>query len=303
MHAKKAVDAGGVTWSYLTKAGGGGYTFSASFEMAGFTPKQVVEFVQPLYSSLNKLGIAVVNPRNPTVSISYSYIARTGQGDSPGNVRFSSRLWPRVNWDNATIFNATFESIRELVEGGYTFHSINLAPTTKAAGYPGRINSISPTWRNAIMHSTIFPPGVRGGSAQAVKVSQARLKPYMDKIRAVTPTGGSYVNEADVEEPNWQQAFYGASYTRLLEIKKNHDPWGLFWAPTTPGSEAWSVTTADGLPTQNGPLCRTQVAVGDENGGDDESDDGADDDGNDDDDDPDDDGVNNNGNEDAGDDD
>ena len=155
------------------------------------------------------------------------------------------------------------------------------------------------------MHSTIFPPGVRGGSAQAVKASQARLKPYMDKIRAVTPTGGSYVNEGDVEEPNWQQAFYGASYARLLEIKKLRDPWGLFWAPTTPGSEAWSVTTADGLPTQNGPLCKTQAAGGDDDDGD-ENDDGGDDDGNvddDDDDAADDDGVNSDGNDNAGDDD
>ncbi len=119
------------------------------------------------------------------------------------------------------------------------------------------------------MHSTIFPQGRGGNSPEAVKALQARLKPYMDKIRAVTPTGGAYINEADLEEPNWQRAFYGSSYERLVQIKRSRDPWGLFWAPTTPGSEAWSVTTADGLPTQNGPLCRTGT---DE---DDDDDDGA----------------------------
>ncbi len=259
LYAKEAVDLGGVTWSYLSTSGRNGYSFSTSFEMPGMTPKEVFNLVAPLYKSLNALGIPVVNPPNPTTSISYSFIARTGAGDSPGNVRFSSRLWPRANWDNATIFNSTFQSIRELVEGGYTFHSINLAPTTKAAGYPGRTTGISPIWRNSIMHSTIFPPALGGSSSvQAVKSTQARLQTFMDKIRAVTPTGGSYINEADVEEPNWQQAFFGSNYPQLLQIKKMRDPWGLFWAPTTPGSEDWSVTTADGLPTQNGPLCRTK---------------------------------------------
>jgi hypothetical protein len=35
---------------------------------------------------------------------------------------------------------------------------------------------------------------------------------------------------------------------------------GVFWAPMTVGSEAWEVITADGLPTQNGQLCRAKSA-------------------------------------------
>ncbi len=117
VHAKNAVDNGGVTWTYLSKTGPNSYSFSTSFEMPGFTPKQVFDFVQPLYTALNKLGIPVVNPPKPAISISYNYMSRTGVGDAPGNSRFSSRLWPRANWDNATILNATFQAIRELVEG------------------------------------------------------------------------------------------------------------------------------------------------------------------------------------------
>jgi hypothetical protein len=46
----------------------------------------------------------------------------------------------------------------------------------------------------------------------------------------------------------------------VAQIKKKTDRWRLFWAPTTVGSEVWEVITADGLPTQNGPLCRAQPA-------------------------------------------
>jgi hypothetical protein len=46
----------------------------------------------------------------------------------------------------------------------------------------------------------------------------------------------------------------------VAQIKKKTDPGGLFWAPTTVGSEVLEVITADGLPTQNGPPYRPQSA-------------------------------------------
>ena len=37
-----------------------------------------------------------------------------------------------------------------------------------------------------------------------------------------------YMNEADVLEDDWQQAFYGSNYGRLLDIKRAYDPSGIF---------------------------------------------------------------------------
>ncbi|KAH8697409.1 FAD binding domain protein [Talaromyces proteolyticus] len=39
--------------------------------------------------------------------------------------------------------------------------------------------------------------------------------------------GGTYVNEANPYEPNWQQVFWGDKYQRLLSIKKRVDPTNL----------------------------------------------------------------------------
>jgi len=42
-------------------------------------------------------------------------------------------------------------------------------------------------------------------------------------------------------EPNWQTAYWGDKYPRLLQIKKKYDPGNLFYAQTTPGTESWEV--------------------------------------------------------------
>jgi len=187
--------------------------------------------------------------------------SRHGEGDSPGDSRFASRLFPYSNWENSTLFNTTMASIRQAVEGGYTFHGINMRPTEQVAGYPGN-NAVNPAFRKTIMHADIFDPLTPSftGPAKAVIDEYAVFNSHINKIRAATPGSGAYINEADVLEPNWQQSFFGGNYAKLLQIKMKTDPWGVFWAPTTPGSEAWEVITADGLPTQNGKLCRVTTS-------------------------------------------
>ncbi len=109
------------------------------------------------------------------------------------------------------------------------------------------------------MHSSVFQTQLADRDTTTADQFRSRydnLKHYMDELRALTPGSGAYINEAEVTEPNWQQSFFGSQYERLLKVKKSVDPWGLFWAPTTVGSENWHVVTADRLPTQNGPLCK-----------------------------------------------
>ncbi|RMZ85664.1 hypothetical protein DV737_g656, partial [Chaetothyriales sp. CBS 132003] len=57
-------------------------------------------------------------------------------------------------------------------------------------------------------------------------------------LEQVTPGSGTYLNEANFQQPNWQDTFYGSNYARLLEIKERYDPESLFYATTAVGSEA-----------------------------------------------------------------
>jgi len=49
-----------------------------------------------------------------------------------------------------------------------------------------------------------------------------------EPLRALTPGGGCYVNEADQLEVDWQTAFFGSNYPKLLAIKNKYDPTNFF---------------------------------------------------------------------------
>ncbi|KAH8786426.1 hypothetical protein F5882DRAFT_294219, partial [Hyaloscypha sp. PMI_1271] len=84
-------------------------------------------------------------------------------------------------------------------------------------------------------------------------VSETITNDWIVKWRAVSPGAGAYFPEADINEPNFQQAFYGSHYPQLYGLKQKFDLHGWFNAPTAVGSEDWYVTyQIPYVPTQNG---------------------------------------------------
>ncbi|ORY60056.1 uncharacterized protein BCR38DRAFT_350297 [Pseudomassariella vexata] len=256
------VDANGTAYSYATALNNASnIEFTGTFEFPGKSKTEVKKFMQPLFNELNKMGINVTNPE-PGPSTNWGP-KRDGVGDVPGNSRFGSRLFPRANWEDDELWEDTMRAVRETTEQGYMFHGIHVAPTEEVAGYPGQ-NGMNPAFRRAVMHADMFDIGSaydNGGSRGEATPEQIirgheLMNEALNKWRVATPDGGAYINEADVQEPDWQKSFFGSKYERLLEIKKKWDPWSLFWAPSTVGSEGWAVRDPDGLPTQNGPLCK-----------------------------------------------
>ncbi|RYE35581.1 MAG: FAD-binding oxidoreductase [Hyphomicrobiales bacterium] len=71
-----------------------------------------------------------------------------------------------------------------------------------------------------------------------------RVEAAMSALRELAPGSGSYVSEANYFEADWQSAFWGPNYPRLLDIKRRYDPSGLFFVHHGVGSENW---TADGF--------------------------------------------------------
>jgi FAD/FMN-containing dehydrogenase len=78
------------------------------------------------------------------------------------------------------------------------------------------------------------------------ETSKHRIDKAMALIMSLSPNSGAYVNEADFFQKNWQQAFWGKHYKKLLALKKHYDPQGLFYCHHCVGSEYW---------TENG-MCR-----------------------------------------------
>lgn len=89
-------------------------------------------------------------------------------------------------------------------------------------------------------------PGIAGHEPNAVLARQhaSAIARAMDALRTLVPDAASYVAESDFFAPNWQAAFWGSNYPRLLGVKTRYDPDGLFFAHHGVGSERWS---ADGF--------------------------------------------------------
>tara|TARA_B100001059_G_scaffold16631_1_gene13730 strand:- start:644 stop:2482 length:1839 start_codon:yes stop_codon:yes gene_type:complete len=82
-------------------------------------------------------------------------------------------------------------------------------------------------------------PGVPGHEPDRRKAEDLakRVAAGIEVIRKATPGAGNYANEADYHEPDWQEAFWGTHYPRLLTVKKRYDPTGLFQTHHSVGSE------------------------------------------------------------------
>ncbi|CAF5000659.1 unnamed protein product, partial [Rotaria sp. Silwood1] len=105
-------------------------------------------------------------------------------------------------------------------------------------------NSINSGWRTALMQ-IIYGQGWHENTSAAEQRSIASyLRTQVELLESVA--GGTqsscYMNEADPNEPNWQQKFFGtqAHYNRLKSIKKTVDPDALFICKNCVGSDDWS---------------------------------------------------------------
>ena len=59
----------------------------------------------------------------------------------------------------------------------------------------------------------------------------------------ISPFVSVQVPESNFFEPNWQRAYWGTNYSRLLAIKRAYDPTGLFFVHHGVGSEPSSTMT------------------------------------------------------------
>jgi hypothetical protein len=85
-------------------------------------------------------------------------------------------------------------------------------------------------------------PGIPGHEPEVIKgrASAKAIDRCVEQLRAVAGPSGSYVNETNYFEKEWQRTFWGDNYARLRAIKQRYDPDGLFFVHHGVGSEEWS---------------------------------------------------------------
>lgn len=246
-------------WSILCAT-----TSSCSFSMAPSwgndmdTAALEATAATPLFGELAALGINVTDVayaeyRGVVAALEGTWAPSTEQV-GVWSFKTGSRLFPRSNWGDPTKLAAQTAALRQSVEKAGMMLGYNI----KAAANPtvNQTNAVNPAWRATLMHALLGVSWTQESSAQEIADANRQLVEWMQPWREASPGAGAYVNEADINEPDWQQAFYGANYDYLYGLKQRYDPWGVLYAPTAVGSEDWYVTgQIDYYPTQNGRLC------------------------------------------------
>ncbi|KAJ5153173.1 uncharacterized protein N7482_009651 [Penicillium canariense] len=249
-------DAGTYAYFWIIATGPNSFLFLMNpFFAVNHTLAQYNALVQPWYNDLEALGI----PFTPNSTYYDNFYDAWSAGFPLETVALStmltgSRLFPRANWESESSLNATFDALRSTISAGYNVLAFNMKAELPTGYTP---NSANPAFRTTLMHAIT-------STSWDADATNAEIKSNMDYFtntilgqwRATCPDAGAYMSESDILEPNFQQAFYGSNYARLYQLKQRYDPTSLFYAPTAVGSEHWVVKSEDGLPDQNGRLCR-----------------------------------------------
>ncbi|SPJ76039.1 probable isoamyl alcohol oxidase [Fusarium torulosum] len=230
------------------------YFFSDSFlqipAMTAYnkTEAEVKKILQPFADSLAGLGIKF----EPTFTQYASYYEHYDHYWGPlpaGNIQvgtqlFGGRLLPR---DKLKGFSPT---ARKLAEMGVIYIGVGLNVSRFGSK---NANSVLPQWRDSIVQVSLTLPWDNEAPWEEMLAAQRRITDEIQPvIEAATPGGGAYINEADFQQLNWQDNFYGANYDKLLKIKKKYDPESFFYATVAVGSEAWTVAG-------DGRMCRANA--------------------------------------------
>lgn len=202
---------------------------------------------------------------NSTWSVhpSFEHYRASLGGPSPvgkSNVLMTSRLFDKASLlNNASKLRNMLQIVCSNTEGAIhlsrTVLELFLVGGDKVL-HPTPYTSVHPAWRRSYLLAEIVSAPSDNSDSLAVQSAKDDVTfRKTNAMRALTPGSGSYVNEADGDDPSWKEDFYGDNYGWLKSVKEKYDPEETFYCPRCVGSEGWAETT-DGR--GYGPLCQQQ---------------------------------------------
>lgn len=113
-----------------------------------------------------------------------------------------------------------------------------------------RTSGLHPAWRTSpYVLATWRNPANNATNAEREAVSDDITFVKGAAAKKLAPNTGAYMNEADRNDPDYIQTFYGANYPSHLAAKNKYDPQHVFYCPTCVGAEAF-------VDRPDGALCR-----------------------------------------------
>ncbi|KAF3766646.1 FAD-binding domain-containing protein [Cryphonectria parasitica EP155] len=171
--------------------------------------------------------------------------------DSPeGNTLImSSRLIERNQTSNFSAVHSAVETISDALPGQYNSNCVLMVGGGQVAkDAADQFSGLLPAWRRvpyAIVTIRELPLQTTNEERQSIEQDMLAKGAYM---KAFAPGTGAYMNEADRNDPDYIEDFYGSLYSTHLATKKKYDPNAHFYCPTCVGAEEF-------VESPDGPLC------------------------------------------------
>ena len=164
--------------------------------------------------------------------IGFNYTASEPAGF---NAAQASRLLPRRVYEDPGTRAQLTQMLSQIPTGGRGF--------LVCGGAVSRVRrdavAANPAFRDAVVAMTLGTAFPEGSTPEQVQQFFQVVSSWGQGLRDLTPESGTYLNEADILEPNFTQAFWGENYPRLVRAKRRYDPNLVFVTVQSVGSEHW----------------------------------------------------------------
>ncbi|KAL7930102.1 hypothetical protein V8C35DRAFT_283682 [Trichoderma chlorosporum] len=211
----------------------------------GVTKAQLQTLMNPTLNYLASNGIAY----DFNIDQFPTFLDSLNAYNPPPNVteyNIGGRLIPRTLFTTAAGAANVTDAYRFINNAGGVVSGVSVNVTNGAKVS----NAVNPAWRTAITSTVIGIPYDQLNFQNNLNAQKNITNVLVPKLDALSPIKGAYLNEADMNQPNFQQVFYGNNYAQLKSIKNKYDPTGTFYGLTAVGSDDWSVDS------NTGRLCR-----------------------------------------------
>lgn len=216
------------------------------------TADDVSAVLAPLHQELAALNITLTVDETQVLPTFYeAYEVFDGSQTYDTNTSLAGRLVSRsVVQNTLPELVATLRTIVSNPDYPSLISIIAANVSHQRVGNNAASNAVLPAWRDSLFHMTIGIGFPTTDTPADLSLAEVQLNKWQDDMRAVTPGGGTYMNEATWDNPNWKEDYFGSNYQRLLALKKKYDPNSVFWANAAVGSDDYWKLASDGR------LCR-----------------------------------------------